>query len=89
MESPRRQCTGLQISHGETGIKLTFFFYIDMWKSFKKASDNIPTLRNINPILDTGVAGVRNTASLTLSTFLQHYSWFSVDLFNTNDHKIK
>lgn len=67
----------------------SLFFDIDMWKSLKKASDNVHTLRNINPILDAGVAGVRNTASLTLSTFVQHYSWSSVDLFNTNDHKIK
>lgn len=55
----------------------------------KKASDNVHILRNINPVLDTRLAGVRNTASLTLSTFVQHYSWFYVDLFNTNDHEIK
>lgn len=28
----------------------------------KKASDNVHILRNIIPILDTGVTGVRNTA---------------------------
>lgn len=86
MESPIRQCSGLQISQEQTNIKLTFLILI--CGILKKASDDVHILRNIIPILDTGVTGVRNTA-LTLFTFLQYYSWFQINIFNTNDHQIK
>lgn len=86
MESPIHQCSGLHISQEQTNIKLTFLILI--CGILEKASDDVHILRNIIPISDTGVTGVRNTA-LILFTFLQYYSWFQIDFFNTSDHKIK
>lgn len=65
---------------------LNSFFLYECVEILKKASDNVVNiLRNTTPILDTGETEIRNTA-FNCFVFLQYYSWFSVDFFNTNDH---
>lgn len=68
MESPILQCTGLQISHGETNTKLTFF-YINMWKSLRKPQIMLSTFLEIPSQYSILGTGIRNTALTVLSFY--------------------
>lgn len=68
MESPILQCTGLQISHGETNTKLTFF-YINMWKSLRKPQIMLSTFLEIPSQYSILGTAIRNTALTVLSFY--------------------